>query len=210
MRRAFVFDQNKCLSCNACTIACKDWNQVNPGPVRWRMAKTYETDAEPMFFPLAMGCCHCAKPACVESCASGAFVKRDDGIVYLDRNKCKDIKACTVVCPFNKPQIADDDQEPDRLKGWQVRHPVQKCNFCADRIDKGQDPVCVESCPTFAIEMGDYETLITKYRARGKEIVQLNPVDFPYVYKPGGRTDTDPSFLIVKRGPMKYTEDIGL
>jgi Fe-S-cluster-containing dehydrogenase component len=78
-----------------------------------------------------------------------------------------------------------------------------------DRIDSGKQPVCVESCPTFAVEMGDYDTLVKKYRDQGKEVVQLNPADFPYVYRPGGGTGVDPSFLVVKRAPMKFTEDIG-
>ena len=209
MRRAFAFDQNKCLSCNTCTVACKDWNQVNPGPARWRTAKTYETEKEPMFFPLAMGCNHCAKPACVSDCKAGAIIKSPDGIVEIDRNKCKNLKACIVACPFNMLQIADDNQEPDRLTGWQTRHPAQKCNFCIDRIEKGGQPVCVQACPTFAVEMGDFDELMAKYKAQGKDVVQLNRADFPYAYKPGAKTDTDPSLLIVKRTPMKFTEDIG-
>ena len=213
MRRAFIFDPNKCFSCNACTIACKDWNQVNPGPVRWRTATVYETEAWPdmpnLFVPFSMSCNHCAKPACASGCSANAIIKRPgDGVVYADRNKCKGLKACISACPFEKPRIADDDQEPDRIKGWQVRHPVQKCDFCMERIDGGKQPVCVEACPTFALEMGDYDELLAKYRAAGKDVVQLNPMDFPYAYKKGGRTDTDPSLLIVRRTPMKFTEDI--
>ena len=38
---AFYFDQTRCMSCNSCTVACKDWNQVEPGPVAWRKQFTY-------------------------------------------------------------------------------------------------------------------------------------------------------------------------
>ena len=207
MRRAFVFDQNKCLGCNTCTVACKDWNQVNPGPVRWRTAKVYETEREPVFFPLAMSCNHCANPVCVNPCPTESIVKRpDDGVVYVNRETCIACDRCVNNCPYNAPKRADDIQEPEAISGWNSRHPMQKCNFCMDRLENGRDPVCVESCPVFAVEMGDYNALMEKYK--GKGVVQLNQSDFPYAYRETGETDTDPSFLIVKRGPMKFTEDI--
>ena len=213
MRRAFVFDQSKCVSCNTCTIACKDWNQVNPGPVRWRTAKTYETDAEPVFFPFAMGCAHCANPACANECPENAIIKRPDGVLHIDRNKCIACDACVNLCPFKAPKRADDIQEPVSHTGWRVRHPAQKCAFCMDRIDGAtqapKTPACVLACPTFAVDTGDYDELVAKYKEQGKEIVQLNQADFPYMYKDRARTDTDPSFLVVKRKPMKFTENIG-
>ena len=46
------------MACNACTVACKDWNQVNPGPVRWRVQETHEL-AGPVFDNLSMACNHC-------------------------------------------------------------------------------------------------------------------------------------------------------
>ena len=209
MRRAIIIDQNKCLGCQACTVACKDWNQVEPGPVKWRKATIYETDQGPVFSPISMGCNHCAVPACVDSCGSGAITKRgSDGIVYIDREKCIGLLSCITACPFNKPQIADDIQEPYRYLGWQTRHPAQKCNFCMDRIDVGQAPSCVRACPSFALEMGDYDALQAKYLAQGKDVAPLSFGEFPYAYKPGGKTDTEPSLLIVKRKPLTYVEDV--
>jgi len=82
-----------------------------------------------------------------------------------------------------------------------------------DRIDGAQQvpktPACVLACPTFAVDTGDYDELAAKYREQGKEIVQLNQADFPYMYREQARTDTDPSFLVVKRKTMKFTENIG-
>jgi len=32
---AFFFDQNRCYNCHACVVACRDWNDIQPGPVKW-------------------------------------------------------------------------------------------------------------------------------------------------------------------------------
>jgi anaerobic dimethyl sulfoxide reductase subunit B (iron-sulfur subunit) len=40
---------------------------------------------------------------------------------------------------------------------------MQKCDFCVDRWDEGKKPVCIESCPTRALEAGDLMELEAKY-----------------------------------------------
>jgi anaerobic dimethyl sulfoxide reductase subunit B (iron-sulfur subunit) len=200
MRRAFVFDQEKCMGCNTCTVACKDYNQVNPGPVRWRKQHTHEVDDN--FFPLSMGCNHCKEPACLKACAVGAIIKRpDDGVVYVDRDKCINLLQCISACPFAEPAIAEDAQEPTRYKGWQVNHPMQKCDFCMDRLDKGLQPICVASCAAFALEVGDYDTLIAKYAAKGVTLTQMSRAEFPYAYA-NSDDSTQPSYLVNKRGGL--------
>ena len=210
MRRAFVFDQEKCMGCNTCTVACKDWNQVRPGPVRWRIQNTHESNMAPYFFPLAMSCNHCENPACVTACGAGAITKRpNDGVVYVDRDKCIGLTSCISACPFAEPKIADSIQEPQRYEGWQIDHPMQKCDFCMERVDKGQNPVCVDSCPAHALEMGDYDYLIAKYAAKTPSVtlVQLSQTDFPYAYA-NNTTDTGPSLLIKKRGGLDVVKAV--
>jgi anaerobic dimethyl sulfoxide reductase subunit B (iron-sulfur subunit) len=206
MRFAFVFDQEKCMSCNVCTVACKDWNQINPGPVRWRTQLTYEESDG--FFPLSMACNHCEDPACVKSCAYNAIIKRnDDGVVYIDRTLCRELRACITACPFAAPKYADDHQEPSRYEGWQVQHPAQKCDMCKDRLDKGQKPECVVSCVNYALDFGDYDALIADYASRGITLTPLSVGEFPYAYK-NNTTETGPSFLIHKRGPQEIVKSI--
>jgi anaerobic dimethyl sulfoxide reductase subunit B (iron-sulfur subunit) len=39
MQYGFYFDQTRCVGCNTCSVSCKDFNQINPGHVRWRTHK---------------------------------------------------------------------------------------------------------------------------------------------------------------------------
>lgn len=198
MRIAFFFDQSRCMACNTCAVACKDWNLVNPGPVRWRTQITHEDTADPglpKFFPLSMSCNHCENPACVPACPLNAIEKREDGVVAVDRNKCQSLQLCVAECPFATPKLAGKKQEPDKKRSWLVEHPMQKCDHCRSRIDNFEQPVCVAACPCHALDSGDFDSLKLKY----PDAIQVNTGDFPYAYKEGGKTDTKPMFLIRKR-----------
>ena len=201
MRYAFYFDQSRCMSCNTCSVACKDWHGVNPGAVRWRKVNTHETDAGG-FFNLSMSCNHCEKPACLDACTAGAIYKRADGIVAIDRSICQKIEDCKVMCPYDTPQFANNKQEPESIIGSFTRHPMQKCDFCADRIDKNEPPICVASCPAHALDYGDYDALKAKY----KDAVPLTQADFPYAYKKEAEDKTGPSMLIKKRKSITIVE----
>lgn len=203
MQYGFYFDQTRCIGCNACTVSCKDYNQVNPGPVRWRRQQAYEDNNNVSVFEnLTMSCNHCEKPACVEACGANAITKTDKGIVIVDRSKCQKLESCITACPFSAPHIADDAQEPEKRSAWVVAHPMQKCKFCWERVQDDQSPVCVAACPVRALDYGDITELQRKY----PDAVRLNKSDFPYAYKEGGRTDTNPSFLIKKRAVLNVTK----
>lgn len=196
MQYGFFFDQSRCIACNACTVACKDWNQVNPGPVRWRKQQNYESNnGQSVFENLTMSCNHCEKPACIDACGANAISKTDKGIVIVDRTKCQELRSCITACPFSAPHIAEDAQEPEKRKEWLISHPMQKCKYCWERVEDGQSPVCVAACPVRALDYGD----ITDLQRNHSDAVRLNKNDFPYAYKDGGREDTNPSFLIKKR-----------
>ena len=204
MQYGFYFDQTRCIGCNACTVSCKDWNQVNPGPVRWRSQQAYEiNNGQSVFENLTMSCNHCENPACVAACGAGAISKTDKGIVIVDRTKCQDMRSCITACPFSAPHLADNDQEPVKRSEWVVEHPMQKCKYCYERVEDGFSPVCVAACPVRALDYGDIEDLQRNY----PDAVRLNEQDFPYAYRnPEGKRDTNPSFLIKKRKTITVTK----
>jgi Fe-S-cluster-containing dehydrogenase component len=102
--------------------------------------------------PFLVLCNHCFNPACVRVCPTRATFKRKlDGIVVMDMHRCIGCRFCMAACPFGSRSfnwkdprrfIKEEDQNPEyptRTKGV-----VEKCNFCAERLAKGQIPACVE------------------------------------------------------------------
>jgi anaerobic dimethyl sulfoxide reductase subunit B (iron-sulfur subunit) len=141
-------------------MACKDKNDLGPGQV-WR--RIYEvtgggwkkrgaTWRQDVFaYNLSMSCNHCEDPICVKNCPTQALFKRADGIVQIDQNLCIGCKYCSWVCPYGAPQFNPE-------KGV-----MGKCDFCADYIDQGKNPSCVDACPMRALDFGDYQELVEKY-----------------------------------------------
>lgn len=145
MQYGFVIDQEACIGCHACTVACKAENNVPVGDFRtW--VKYVETgrfpDVKRHFAVLR--CNHCTDAPCVAICPVNALVKREDGIVDVDRQACIGCRACMQACPYDALYMNED------------LHAVEKCHFCAHRVEKGLEPACVTVCPVGAIIPGDF------------------------------------------------------
>lgn len=204
MQYGFLFDQSRCMGCNACTVACKDWNTVNAGPVSWRKHKGHEVEKDGNYqvFNLVMSCNHCEKPACIDACSTNAISKDDrTGVVSIDRKLCQGLTRCVDACPFGAIGIADDTQEEKKKPSWIISHPAQKCDMCIDRINDGQLPVCVAACPARAIQWGPSD----KFSGM-PGVEQMNKNDFGYGYK--NDTETGPSLWIKKRAPLNIVKKI--
>jgi Fe-S-cluster-containing dehydrogenase component/formate-dependent nitrite reductase membrane component NrfD len=150
-RLGFVIDQDTCIGCHACTVACKAEHEVPLGVNRtWvkYIEKGTFPDVRRMFS--VMRCNHCDDAPCIAICPTGALFRRDDGIVDFDTASCVGCKACMNACPYDALYI--DPEE----------HTAQKCNFCAHRIDVGLEPSCVVVCPTQSIIAGDLDDPASK------------------------------------------------
>ena len=138
----FVLDVNRCLGCGACAKACQNHHRLSP-TLAWRRIHRMEKlskDHIQMFY-LSTSCNHCGDPECLRVCPSGAYAKRRDGIVLHFSEKCTGCKSCVVSCPFGAPQI-----NPNTNK-------ASKCQLCYERLDRGQNPFCVQACLTGALEL---------------------------------------------------------
>jgi len=126
-------------------------------------------------------CNHCKNPSCVRVCPTQATFKRDDGIVAMDFHRCIGCRFCMAACPYGSrsfnwkdPRAKDgktvvgggkiDPKFPTRERGV-----VEKCNFCAERLAKGQIPACVEECEDGALTFGDLNDPNSEVRKLLKE-----------------------------------------
>lgn len=102
-------------------------------------------------------CNHCENPACQKVCPTGATYKRGDGIVTIDPERCIGCRHCMAACPYNaryfNAQI-DSEEVQERFPA-RTHGTVDKCDFCARRVDAGEKPACVATCPAGARLFGD-------------------------------------------------------
>jgi NAD-dependent dihydropyrimidine dehydrogenase PreA subunit len=93
-------------------------------------------------------------------------------------------------CPFSVPHF---DWEKGLLDGALMH----KCTMCVQRLDVGEEPACVHTCPTGALKFGDRATLIAEAHAR----IEANPgryVDHVYGELENGGT----SYLVISHVPF--------
>ena len=149
----------------ACIAACHRSHNVPAIPthqdVRWAWTETFDRVfpeqkgphvspalQERRFFLL---CNHCDNPPCVRVCPTQAtFRRKSDGIVMMDYHRCIGCRYCMAACPFGARSFNFSDPRrhlkdvnpafPTRTKGV-----VEKCDFCAERLARGQQPACVEA-----------------------------------------------------------------
>ena len=73
-KKGFAFNQDDCIGCKTCQMACKDKNDLPVG-ILFRNVKSYEVGDFPnaSLYHFSATCNHCAKPACVASCPMRAL-----------------------------------------------------------------------------------------------------------------------------------------
>lgn len=146
MQYGFVIDQETCIGCHACTTACKAENGVPLGSFRtWVKYVEKGTYPQVKRHFLVQRCNQCAKPPCVDICPVGALSKGANGIVDVDRELCIGCRACMQACPYDALYLNED------------LGAVEKCHFCAHRVEVGLAPACVNVCPVGAIIPGDFD-----------------------------------------------------
>jgi anaerobic dimethyl sulfoxide reductase subunit B (iron-sulfur subunit) len=152
VQRAFYFDQTRCIGCHTCVVACKDWHDLPAELVYWRRVSAREEGKFPnvKVSHLSVSCNHCERPLCAEACPEDAITKREsDGVVLIDAEACTGCRTCESACPYGAIQFRSDDEDA----------VAEKCNFCVDRLDRGEVPVCVASCPMRALDCGPLDEL---------------------------------------------------
>jgi Fe-S-cluster-containing dehydrogenase component len=182
MRWGMTIDLKRCIGCKACVLACKAEHFLPMG-ILWNRVLVSETGKYPTVTKiiLPVRCNHCDEAKCVDACPTGATVKREDGIVTIDPDKCMGCRYCLIACPYQARSFYANGKEffpgqgltPFEEIGNKLyphfEGTVEKCNFCVERIDEGLNkglkpgvdreatPACVIGCPVEAMEFGDLD-----------------------------------------------------
>lgn len=165
-RYGMVIDMTRCSGCQTCVITCQMNNNQRPG-VAWSSVDTIELGTWPEAdrFALPHACMHCENAPCVHVCPTGASVQRENGIVTIDYDACLACGACLMVCPYDARTISFRDawyfdaDAPAPYESYGTPHSdvAEKCIFCADRVENGLMPHCVDACPNAARIFGDID-----------------------------------------------------
>lgn len=181
MKKGFIFNEDLCVNCKACSVACILENGWSTRP---REIFTFNSEAL-SYIPvihLSIACNHCEKAVCLEGCPSGAY-SRDaaSGAVIMAINKCIGCNYCKWNCPYDAPKSSVH-------KGI-----IEKCDLCFSRLNEGLDPACTAACPTGAL---GYDTLSGYNHGNNPEWFPEKGLEPSLIFSAGG-----------KRGPLKIVPE---
>ena len=161
---------DRCTGCKTCELYCATERGSNsklllqavqeiPLPqARVRVEGSNEV-------PVAIQCRHCLQAPCLDACLTGALIRdADSGMVVIQENDCIGCWTCTLFCPYGV------------IYPWPERKIALKCDRCLYM----EAPVCIDVCPTKALELVDvenYEQLLL--RRRTKTAVDLERKNLP-------------------------------
>lgn len=166
-RKIIFIDIEKCLACKSCELQCalahssskELYKAIKEEPPPKPRVKVEFT--EDFTFPLQ--CRHCEEAPCVKICPTKALEQIGPGQpVIINKELCIGCSWCVMVCPFGV--IRMDTQSK----------AVIKCDLCIERLKKGEEPACVQGCPTKALKFISVE-----------EVAQIKKKKFLVNFKKG-------------------------
>ncbi len=178
----FLVDTDKCVGAGKCLTACRVENNVPEGYSRtWVERFVHFKDGrvqvdlvpetgyagsdipaidpdlvERAYFAPKL-CNQCVDAPCNQVCPVHAAFTSPEGIELVDPDRCIGCAYCVQACPYGVRFINPDTGNAD------------KCTWCYHRIQRDEQPACVEACPVGARVFGrldDPESEISRRIAR--------------------------------------------
>lgn len=130
--RLFI-DLDLCATgeCKECVIKCSYfYHPVNNGIKSVAELATY-----------SLVCRRCEEPHCVNACPYEALSQQKDKGKLLVRHgmRCVSCKTCSHACPYGT------------IYPENVPFLIHNCDFCLDRRNEPEEPLCIKTCPHGAL-----------------------------------------------------------
>ena len=162
-RWGMVIDLDKCTGCQACSVACRQENNIpfagpeeaNLSRMKWwhkvlRLVEGEHSSLRITFLPRP--CQHCDNPPCVQVCPVAATYQYEEGVVRMRYERCVGCRFCASTCPYSVrhfnwyapdwPEPMDAALNPDLPV--RPRGVVEKCTFCIHRLEKAKGKAAEE------------------------------------------------------------------
>jgi len=132
-------DLDVCASgeCKECVIQCSYfYHTKNNGILSVAELATY-----------ALVCRKCEEPHCVAACPVDALEQQTEKDKLLIRHnmRCISCRSCSHACPYGT------------IYPENVPYLVHNCDFCLDRRNEKDEPLCIKSCPYGALSLKSVE-----------------------------------------------------
>lgn len=190
MSKVIFIDTSRCTACRGCQVACKEWQGFKPNHtvqmgwgshqnppdlnhLNYKVVKFTEFKIKDRvfwnFFPDS--CRHCTEPPCklaADGFVEGAVViDRETGaVIFTEKTKKIPQEGFLMMkeyCPYNVPRRNEETKV------------INKCDMCLERIEAGQMPMCVKTCPTGTMSFGDRDKMLAKAHERLAKVQEEFP-----------------------------------
>lgn len=180
---AYALNLSRCNGSRRCVEACMKENNVPLDHPEMAYIRVLEMrndsmnleEADPLYdhetvpqegkFYMPVSCMQCRKSPCTKVCPVEATWTEPDGIRVIDYSWCIGCRYCMAACPYgarrfnwSKPDLKPEEINPNMgylSNRIRPRGVVEKCHWCLHRTRRGQNPACMEVCPTGARVFGN-------------------------------------------------------
>ncbi|MEZ4226856.1 MAG: cyclic nucleotide-binding domain-containing protein [Polyangiaceae bacterium] len=156
-RALLVIDQDSCVRCGQCSLACGDVHGATRLVRRGdKIVTALAQTAMPSSLLVPNSCQHCENPSCMIDCPTGAIGRESGGEVFIRAELCTGCAACAKACPWDNIRMAPRNPSAPSAAvnatsaadaAGTVGHSAlvaTKCDLCRERAG----PACVQACPT--------------------------------------------------------------